>query len=486
MINRPFLLSLVSATLLLLAACGGDGAATTMSPSPRGLPEDPQALMTTALFTTFRDITATVDMPPNPAAAMKMGESGDERYIPVLIDMLGFPWLLDDSTEAAILESLSSLSGVPLSDENRNWIWWVEWLSANEDVSLPDGYAIWKGNLFTTYVDSRIGSFLIDAVEPGIRLEEVVWGGVVRDGIPDLQDPPTIPASGAAYLNPNDRVFGITVAGESRAYPLRILNAHEMANDVVGGTPIALAYCTLCGSGIAYVAEINGEQTTFGTSGLLYRANKLMYDRLTDTLWIQFAGTPVIGPLQEPDFRLQTVPLTLTTWADWRSLHPDTTVLDIDTGVYPAGAYRSENDPESQYYEYRANDGSIFPLHKRSDLLPEKSLVAGINLAGRAKAYPLDLLEGAGLVNDVVGGVEIVVLSDGGRAYERDGVTFVNPGTTNDGIILTDDEGVEWRLTEEALVSIEESSRVLNRIESRIVYWFAWFQFHPASEVYED
>ena len=75
-----------------------------------------------------------------------------------------------------------------------------------------------------------------------IRLEEVVWGGVAKDGIPDLRNPPVVPANEAWYMRPSDRVFGVSINGENRAYPLRILNAHEMANDVVGGVPFALAY----------------------------------------------------------------------------------------------------------------------------------------------------------------------------------------------------------------------------------------------------
>ena len=91
-------------------------------------------------------------------------------------------------------------------------------------------------------IDPGLGEFLYDGVKTEIRLEEVVWGGVGKNGIPELNNPPVIPASEADYLEPDDRVFGISINGEHRAYPLRILNLHEMANDVVGGVPFALAY----------------------------------------------------------------------------------------------------------------------------------------------------------------------------------------------------------------------------------------------------
>ena len=96
--------------------------------------------------------------------------------------------------------------------------------------------------MFATLVDPGMGAFLYDGVKATIRLEEIVWGGVRKDAIPDLTNPPVIPAEEATYLDFDERVFGVSINGKHRAYPHRILNPHEMANDVVGGVPIALAY----------------------------------------------------------------------------------------------------------------------------------------------------------------------------------------------------------------------------------------------------
>ena len=129
-----------------------------------------------------------------------------------------------------------------------------------------------------------------------IRLEEVVWGGVQFDGIPSLDNATMINADKADYLLDTDLVFGIEINGDARAYPLRIMGWHEMANDVIGGVPVALAYCTLCGSGILYETLLEGsdDPLVFGSSGLLYRSNKLMFDRTTNSLWNQFSGEPVV------------------------------------------------------------------------------------------------------------------------------------------------------------------------------------------------
>jgi hypothetical protein len=119
--------------------------------------------------------------------------------------------------------------------------WWAEWLGNHPEVLPPQGYAAWMGRLLS-HIDSGMGAFFYDGMKSRIRLEEIVWGGVAKDGILDLINPPAVPPEQAAYLNPTDRVFGVSINGEHRAYPLRILNPHEMANDVVGGVPIALAY----------------------------------------------------------------------------------------------------------------------------------------------------------------------------------------------------------------------------------------------------
>ena len=178
-------------------------------------------------------------------AVEKMGESGDESYIPVLIEFLRFPWLLEPRTRVTLLSSLAKLSGreyAQLTVEQREWDWWVEWLGRHPEVQPPARYGGWKGALFSLVVNPETGDFFSDGVNTRIRLEEIVWGGVAKDGIPDLTNPPILPAQEATYLRLPDRVFGISINGEHRAYPLRVLNFHEMANDVVGGVPFALAY----------------------------------------------------------------------------------------------------------------------------------------------------------------------------------------------------------------------------------------------------
>ena len=178
-------------------------------------------------------------------AVRRMMDSGDPSYIPVLVDFLRFSNLLSQESRFTALFAIAALSGdVPgeLTSQQLLWDWWANWVGEHSEVNGPLGYAAFKGMLLSQIVDPAMEDFLYDGVKKRIRLEEIVWGGVAKDGIPDLTNPLVITAAEADYLFDADRVFGVSFNGEHRAYPLRILNAHEMANDVVGGVPFALAY----------------------------------------------------------------------------------------------------------------------------------------------------------------------------------------------------------------------------------------------------
>ena len=176
----------------------------------------------------------------------KMAYSHNDAFIPVIMEFMRF------QTDEESLLTLASFvvrirDRIPegefaiVPDGQANWGWWVKWLSQNLDIKGPEGYDGWKGRLFG-FIDPPMGEFMYDGVPASIRLEEIVWGGVRRDGIPDLRFPPAIAPEDARYLDPGDRVFGVSINGEHRAYPLRVLNPHEMANDTLGGVQFALAY----------------------------------------------------------------------------------------------------------------------------------------------------------------------------------------------------------------------------------------------------
>ena len=147
--------------------------------------------------------------------------------------------------------------------------------------------------------------FFPRGVQATIRLDEIDWGGVVVNGIPPLEYPETLAAAEADYLDDDHIVFGIAVNGETRAYPKRILAWHEMALDRLGGLELTIVYCTLCGTVIPYESVVDGQHIKIGTSGFLYRSNKLMFDHETRSLWNTFEGVPVVGPLVGSGLRLR-------------------------------------------------------------------------------------------------------------------------------------------------------------------------------------
>ena len=174
--------------------------------------------------------------------AEQMVDSGDIAYVPILLDFLRMQLYYEGRTTlSSYLKQLVGNEGQPDIDEQDEWKQWSEWPGNHPEIEPPQGYAAWKGQ-FLAHIDPEMGAFFYQGVKSRIRLEEAVWGGVPKDGIPDLINRSAVTPEDAWYMNPTDRVFGVSINGEHRAYTLRILNPHEMANDVLGGEPIALAY----------------------------------------------------------------------------------------------------------------------------------------------------------------------------------------------------------------------------------------------------
>ena len=185
-------------------------------------------------------------------------------------------------------------------------------------------------------------------------------------------------------MRDSDYVFGIVLGGEARAYPLRIMDWHEMANDVVGGAPVSIPYCTLCGSAIAYNPKIGETTYTFGSSGLLYRSNKLMYDHNTQSLWSALSGEPVAGKLVDRDLKLEVLPIVRTTWGEWKRKHPETTVLDIRTG-------HDRDYNKEPYKEYFESSKTMFPVPVEDSRVALKEFVFALRIGKIRKAYPLNI-----------------------------------------------------------------------------------------------
>ena len=242
-----------------------------------------------------------------------------------------------------------------------------------------------------------------------------------------------------------------------------------------------------------YSTSFLDEPTTFGTSGLLYRSNKVMYDRATNTLWSQLTGRPIIGPLVGSDIRLKIFPLVLTTWGEWLTDHPDTTVLSLDTGYYSPTQYQREDDSASIYFSYRNSAETMFPVWIRDDRLDAKEEVLGLTVDDVYKAYPLRVIGEMRVLSDTVNGVDVVVIASSSsmdaRAYRSGGMTF-EPPRENSGTglprLLVASDGSRWRVTVDALVDVEDESRTLPSMFANISFWFGWYAFHSDTLLYGE
>jgi len=280
-----------------------------------------------------------------------------------------------------------------------------------------------------------------DLSRHSVPLEEILSGGPPKDGIPALLSPQFVSAAAATWLRPDESVVGIasTTAGQpDKAYPLRILTWHEIVNDEVGDQPLAVTYCPLTGSVRVFDRRRGDTTLTLGVSGRLYDSNLLMYDHQSQSLWSQLGAKAVTG--EQLESTLSELPAVVTSWSSWRSGHPGTVVLSLDTGY--------SRDYNRDPYENYALSGSLMfrPSH-RSALYHNKDKVLGIVIDGQARAYPFPELEHRRQpLEERFAGKMIRVEFDGSSA-----TAYV------DGRLLS----------------------------GTSLYWFAWYTFHPDTTVWK-
>lgn len=281
-----------------------------------------------------------------------------------------------------------------------------------------------------------------DVANSILPTEQILSGGPGKDGIPALDDPKFVGAKTVTWLPDNSQVLSLTLGSETRAYPLAILNWHEVVNDVFSGDSVIVSYCPLCGTGMAFYSTIDGKKLSFGVSGLLYNSDVLFYDHETMSLWSQIMEKAISGPMVSKP--LKRLPLMQTTWIEWKKAYPHGKVLSRDTGF-------SRNYAENPYAAYEVGGGLYFPVTFRSQRYHPKERILGLEVGGMFKAYPfaeLAKLGGRPLL-DSFNGQKIKIV------YNSDART--------------------------GAVSDHDSGKVVPTVNA---FWFAWYAFHPNTEVY--
>ena len=410
----------------------------------------------------------------NPAAASaslaRIRKGWRDAYTAPLLELAGFVPVL--SVQLEVLSQIERTTGRRSGDLNAHY----EWVWEREPGDYPY-YAEFKAALYEQ-VDPRFREYFSKERKAIIRLDEIRWGGVWRDGIPPLKNPKMLPAAQASYLADGDIVFGVAIDGDVRAYPKRILAWHEMVKDQIAGRELNGVYCTLCGSMILYDASANGVHYELGTSGFLYRSNKLMYDHATKSLWSTLTGEPVVGPLVGKGIELQTLRVVTTTWGEWKKRHPGTSVLSLDTG------HQRDYGEGAAYREYFASDRLMFGVPKLDGRLPNKAEVLALRTSSKPAeqlAISADFLVANRVYHDRVGGQAFVVLTDrsgANRVYE----STVHRFTIWDGdAAVRDSTGRTWTLTEDRLT--RPNGATLNRLPAHRAFWFGWYAAFPATRL---
>lgn len=329
-----------------------------------------------------------------------------------------------------------------------------------------------------------------------VPLDEIVPGGPPPDGIPAIDKPKFVtPKEADPWLNAKEPVLALEVNGEPRAYPLQILTWHEIVNDTVGGRPVSVTYCPLCNSGIVFDRRLGEKTYDFGTSGMLYKSDLVMYDRQTHSLWSQMEGRAIVGDLAGS--RLTMLPANTLAYGEWKRLYPGGKVLSKDTGhfrSYGRNPYDGYDEPSSHPFLY---------FDKVDRRLPPKERVAGVLIGDGARAYPFGLLATRKVVADTLGGQPLVIFFRPGTlsaldrsviAQSRDvGATAVFSSVV-DGKTLTF-EAVEAGFRDRETKSLWSllgrcydgplAGKTLRPIIHVDAFWFAWAAFQPKTDIYQ-
>jgi len=238
-------------------------------------------------------------------------------------------------------------------------------------------------------------------------------------------------------------VFAIDYMGVQRAYPQRILNWHEIVNDTIVSDPVAITFCPLCGSALAFERKVDGVITELGVSGRLHNSDLVMYDRYEGNLWQQITGEGIVGPSARRDEKLKQVPIITTTWGEWKKEHPNTQVLSRETGY-------SRNYDQYPYGTYEQDNQLLFGVKGLNKSLQIKTVVYGVEIGGLSKAYPESVFDGQKIIEDQIGSINI-------RLEKLD----------SGEIKVTNLEA------QEEIIPIR-------------LFWFAWAAFHPDTDLYTE
>ena len=339
--------------------------------------------------------------------------------------------------------------------------------------------------------------FSTDFTKHSVPYATILSGGPPKDGIPAVDIPKYVSLTEAdLWIQPLEPVVSVEVDGQGRAYPIQILMWHEIVNDTLNGESLTVTFCPLCNTAIAFKRNVDGQLLDFGTTGRLRFSNLIMYDRQTETWWQQATGEAIVGEMLGA--QLDFYPANIVSWESFKSKYPNGDVLSRDTGFgrdYGRNPYAGYDNINNYPFLYQ---GGPIPNE-----LAAVARVLTIDLNGESVAYPYDVLKEVTIVNDTVGGEDIVVFWQAGVASALDtselsagrdvgtGASFsrtLDSQTltfTFDGTVIRDEEtNSTWSIFGEAIDG-ELKGTQLNPIVSINHFWFSWAAFKPETRIYQ-
>jgi len=345
--------------------------------------------------------------------------------------------------------------------------------------------------------DERYPGWRTNTAKRSIDLSELISGGPPKDGIPAIDRPNFISiAEAGKWLGGNEPVIALEVEGEVRAYPLQILIWHEIVNDVIKGVPVAVTFCPLCYSAIAFDRRVDGRTLSFGVSGMLRHSDMVMYDRATESWWQQFTGEAIVGDLTGR--KLRQLPAQIVSFKQFIEAHPESKVLSRETGYrrdYGRNPYVGYDDASASPFLYRGK--------KDSRLRPMEKIVA-VEIGGKFKAYPYSITRKSRVIHDQIRSQELVVFHAEGAASALDaseigrsrdvGATGVFEPQVDgrrlqfryeNGQFVDAETGSRWNVLGQA-ASGEMKGKQLRRITHGDYFAFAWLAFRPDTEIFRD
>jgi hypothetical protein len=304
-------------------------------------------------------------------------------------------------------------------------------LSANAQSNRP-------GNPRGYSPDVLLEVFKLTQEDSDVDFASLMQACPARDCIPSIDQPVFVATGDVDFLQDDDLVMTLSLNGVTRAYATRILDHHEIVNDMFAADPVAITYCPLCGSGLAFERRLDGQVLDFGVSALLHNSDLVMYDRQTESLWQQITGEAFAG--ESRGKQLKTIPMSMITWKNWREQYPNAEVLTVDeihSDRYLKDAYGDYAESEKLYMPVSATDARLHP----------KRVVYAMEIGDAAIAIDAEWLA-----------------AEGSFSNEYEGKTLL----------------VSLASSGEISATLEDQPLTIHRM-----YWFAWYSFHPKTALIE-